>query len=458
MYLIVISATLFETFRLNFPDSITDRARVFQTFSSASGLNMIPISAVEGIMAIALGVIILRRIADRKTPFAGGVLLYPLMAYMGMVVLGAIYGIGTGSAIDVVLWEVRSQTYLAFGYLIVVNTIHSKVQLNRIMWVFIIAVFIKGLQGSWRLMITLGGDLDTLGSNTLRNTNSLLSHDESLFFTMLFGFFLILFLFRSHKNQLIIMALTMPPTLLAFLANQRRAGMLMVAAAVLMTLFLTYKVNKDRRKLILSFAVFIALIMPGYVAATWSAEGFIAEPTRALRSVIAPDNRDSSSNDYRVEENINLKINIQMSPVTGRGFGHSIIFFIPLEFIGTEFEFWDITPHNTVLWVWMRMGYVGFVAFWFLLGIVIVKGVMLTRMLSDMYLKSIAILIVATTMSWIAIGLLDMGFVEPRLIAMMSILFGLIAVLPQMQKEENERIEQEALDAALPKTKFIHGK
>ena len=35
VYLIVISATIFETFRLNFPDSITDRARVFQTFSSA---------------------------------------------------------------------------------------------------------------------------------------------------------------------------------------------------------------------------------------------------------------------------------------------------------------------------------------------------------------------------------------------------------------------------------------
>ena len=112
----------------------------------------------------------------------------------------------------------------------------------------------------------------------------------------------------------------------------------------------------------------ILLFTPVYLGATWNSNSAIAEPTSAIRSLIQPNARDADSNDFREIEAVNLKYNITINPILGRGYSKDIIFFIPMPFIGDLFVWWDIIPHNTILWVWMRLGFLGFLAFWFLVG------------------------------------------------------------------------------------------
>jgi hypothetical protein len=74
--------------------------------------------------------------------------------------------------------------------------------------------------------------------------------------------------------------------------------------------------------------LFWALVPPAlliacvYTAVYWNHSGTLAEPVKALKSVIAPnqvDYADQSSNLYRLMENVNLSYTIHHSPILGVG-------------------------------------------------------------------------------------------------------------------------------------------
>ena len=51
---------------------------------------------------------------------------------------------------------------------------------------------------------------------------------------------------------------------------------------------------------------------------------------------------------------------------------------VPIVDISNLYEFWDILPHNQVLWIWMRTGTLGFIAFW---GVITGSLVRLSRLI-----------------------------------------------------------------------------
>jgi hypothetical protein len=55
---------------------------------------------------------------------------------------------------------------------------------------------------------------------------------------------------------------------------------------------------------------------------------------------------------------------VKSSPVIGYGYGRRFIHAVPIVDISDRYEWWDLLPHNQILWVWMRVGTLGFVAFW----------------------------------------------------------------------------------------------
>ncbi|MCI0438041.1 MAG: O-antigen ligase family protein [Chloroflexi bacterium] len=432
-YILVAGAAAFETFPLGFPDSITDESVFFQAFRTAGGPGFMAFNAAEMIMGFSLATIILRRIAARERPLRLGPMIGALGFYSAMVVFGLLHGIGTGGNLTAAIWEARGQFYLLLTYLIVVNSLTSKSQVKRLMWLFIIVIALKGILGSWRFLVTLGGSLENM-EQISRNTNSLLAHEESYFFALMFIFAFILFMFRSHRGQLTLILIASAPALFAFLVNQRRSGTLMLILGLIIAAFLSFYLLKGRRKLIAAFVVAGAVIAPVFMAATWNSTNIIAEPTQAVRSVFAPNVRDEASNTYRDIENIDLIYNIQIDPFQGQGYGREIIFFIPLPAISHEFFWWDIIPHNNVLWVWFRLGFIGFAAFWFLVGRAISGSILVTKRLSDPYLQSVGVFVVVSLVTWTVMGFLDMGLVDFRETTLMGALIGIVALLPKMER------------------------
>ena len=72
----------------------------------------------------------------------------------------------------------------------------------------------------------------------------------------------------------------------------------------------------------------------------------LAQPARALRSTVSPDPRDESSDLYRVQENANLKLNIQQSGPLGKGFGVPINYALPIADVSNFDPMIKYIPHN----------------------------------------------------------------------------------------------------------------
>ena len=48
--------------------------------------------------------------------------------------------------------------------------------------------------------------------------------------------------------------------------------------------------------------------------------------------------------------------------------------------------------HNSVLWVWMRTGHLGFFAFLLFIAVVFIRGMQITRQLKDPMLQTVALM------------------------------------------------------------------
>ncbi len=427
VYILVVGAALFESFSLNFPDSLTDKVPFFKSFASLGSPIPLPFTLAETVMFLALAVIAVKRMVDRKAPLEMGPLSWGIGLYSVALVGGFIHGVATGGDVNIALWEVRAPLYLFLVYILAFTALHDRTQVQRLIWLLLIAIATKGLLGTWRFLVTLGGDLSKVPE--VSTFNSLLSHEESLFLAFFLATGLLLYLFRSNGKQLKFVALFSLPVLIAFLANERRAGiMAFVIMAGVIGLF-AFALIPERRKRLGTVAAVSLLLFPPYAMAFGNSDGIFAQPARAVMSAFVPDPRDLSSNSYRVAETESLKQNIARNPLLGAGYGKPIVWYVPIPDLSHLFSFWAYIPHNTVLWIWLRLGFLGFIAFWFLVGRIIVQGATAARNTDTPYLRGIAVLTVATITAWIALGALDMGFADFR----STILIGaLVAAMARM--------------------------
>ncbi|MFN0095118.1 MAG: O-antigen ligase family protein [Dehalococcoidia bacterium] len=145
-------------------------------------------------------------------------------------------------------------------------------------------------------------------------------------------------------------------TLVAVAMTGRRSAILGVGAGVLIVGWL---VMPKRPALLVGLAVPALLVMAGYLSVYWEGHtGPLAEPARAVRSQVDPDARDRSSDEYRTIERENVQRTLRGTPLFGVGFGNPYEQFEKLPTLAL----WPLqfhTPHQNLLWLWLKMGIVG---------------------------------------------------------------------------------------------------
>ena len=163
------------------------------------------------------------------------------------------------------------------------------------------------------------------------------------------------------------------PSAVVFVLSERRAAFVALAAGfVVFAIVLFWR----RRKAFLVVVPIVAVLTVGYSAAFWNSTEGVGFGARAVKSVIAPNEtsaRDTSSDAYRVIENHDLAFTIHQEPLMGVGFGKTFYRPWPLPDI-SFFVFYEYVPHNSVLWIWLNMGYVGFVVLLFLIAAALRAG------------------------------------------------------------------------------------
>jgi len=321
-------------------------------------------SPLEVTLVITLLAWLLNGLIRRKLDFYTGPLFAPVMTFAGFVVFGLVYGLGRRGNVNIALWEARPIFYMFVMVMLTSNLLRKREHLNHAVWAAMLGIFLESLAGISHLLVDLGG--------SLKGVEAIGEHSMSVHENTLFVFLAAAWLYRASPTKRLALLAMAPTVLWTYAANQRRASYIGLTIALALIFLVLFKVN---RKLFFFITPPLALMALLYTIAFWNASGPIAQPARAIRSVIAPvkDGRDDRSNVYRVIENLNTDYTIHRNPLTGVGFGQKFLIVVPLPDI-SFFIWWEYITHNSIMWMWMKTGGGGFFAMVFMVGAALFIG------------------------------------------------------------------------------------
>jgi hypothetical protein len=407
LYTVYVAVCLFEIAQTGAPDALTDRVpffwdvnTIFQTYAHKD-FKAVPLNLLEVFLLTAALCSVIHAVFSGTTRVRTGLLFLPIAAYMAFVAWGWVNGVATGGDFKISLQEVRAQFYFLLGYLMAVNLVQEKRQIGTLFWITALCIGLKGILYTFRRYVTLAGQpLPDQGVG---------SHEEAFFFDVFVSLLVILALCGVQKKLQWVMWSLLPFVLLGNLATNRRAGTAALVVIVPILLLSAYRALPQRRRFAGILAVVLAVGGSLYYQAFKNSNGMIGEPARAIASQFEPDARDASSDAYRDAENADLMATIKTAPVQGYGYGKRMIHAVPIADISADYEWWDIMTHNQILWVWMRVGTVGFWVFWMMISAILIRAAQTARAENaDLETKAAGIFVLAVVGMLMIFGLLDL--------------------------------------------------
>ena len=366
-YLVVILTVIFDVFPNPFVQTPISEMGIFRNLSTRGLPQAVIISIFEIVVFLGLASSLVRQF-NHHQKFARGPLFRPLLAFGAVVIVGEVNGILSSGDFKISLYEIRPLLYIPLLYVLAVNTIRGPKQVRIILWLTILATFVRCFEGIYRYFKM---------PPTVRSVASVvLEHDDSLFLVVAVGMLVAAVLYRRWlpKYMYPMLLLLLPFVLYIMVVNGRRAVFLCVfimLATFLPLLWVSLRSEAMKRRLLT--IVGVSLVVGAiYMVAFWNKEGGIAQPAAAVRSIFQPSERDYLSNLYRDQENANLRYTIGFNPVVGIGFGKPFSMIVPMVDLTADWALQLYMPHNNMLWLWMRMGVVGFITFWVALGAAVV--------------------------------------------------------------------------------------
>ena len=363
-----------------------------------------------------------------KTPLAKS--LYVLF---GFVIFGVLIGKLHHGELRYAFTETRPFVYLLATFVLAYMLITTREAIRTLLWALVFTEAFKAIQG---LLL-----FSEVRHYAIR-PDAVLGHEEGVFFGLFVLMTLSLWLFDLPMGRLRKTATWITPLVLAGdLANTRRAAWLVLGGGLLTLLIVTYGVLPERRRFVGRIGAVLAVGLMLYLPLYWNKSGGLAQPARAIHSAVNPSSRDASSDLYRLQEDEDLKLNIRMGKPLGRGFG------VPIDYPpGSIVDISDIDPlikyipHNGILYIQMRMGILGAIAFWSFLGIAIIGACRLARS-HDRELAMVGALTAALMVAYTFEGATDQGFFYYRVAFVVGTMLGLCEAARRLAPEGPTRTD-----------------
>ena len=453
-YLAVAGAALFEVQPLHWVDETTGMVPWFWNITTTTrrllGVRTEPlyVNTFEVFMLMGAVLAVARMIMAGKLRFRVGVLFWPIAGYLAFVTFGMLHGLWAGGDLKIALWEGRGQFYLGALYLLGYSVLKDRRRIGILIWVLVACALFKGLQGAVRYVVFLGGRVPS--------QQGLLSHDQAVFqagFLMLLG----LMVYGGHRSWARTVALIGCPMMLGtMLLNQRRLVIALIVIGLGVGMPLLFATFPDRRRYLLATLAVAMLLVPAYLRIGWYRHGAIWEPARAIRSQFEPDYRDEQSDEYREAERYNLIQTIRrggLKPMTfatldppwvredwtpwiGMGYGRELGRYTFMYDLQRFDPFIHYRTHDSLLWLWARLGTGGVVAFWFMIAFALVLAVQTLKRLHDRTDKIMAIWAVCVVLAFLMMARYDMGLSEYRPLVLLGTALGLIGALHRRAEEQ----------------------
>jgi len=414
--ILVLSATLIEQFSLvsegTFSDG-TDHLVIFQSLNSGAGLGGIYATPFELFLAVLLAVWLVRGFATRKLRRPRTALGISVALFALIVGVSWIRGVTGGGSFQDSLLELRPWLYMTISYLAASQLLTSRKQLAAVLTVMALGIGLKSMQG-----------LLTLVAHYNARPQAILAHEESFFFGVFLAIVAALWLVPIPGPLRRLMTVLSPLVLAADIGNQRRTAWAIAAAVLFLVFVLSFFAFPERRRTIITLGI-IGCVLAGVYWLKFSNDpGLLGQPARAVLSQLAPQARDQSSNQYRVVEDVNLGVAIRQTMPFGSGFGHPIPQIVPNVDISNIDSFISYLPHNTVLYIWLRLGLPGIVAFWLVVGIGLMSAVNLIRERKSNLEVLLGFALAAALVGYVVQGYYDMGLYWFRIAILIGCLLG----------------------------------
>lgn len=359
-----------------------------------------------------------RMVMERRFKIHFGPIFWPAVLFLAFITYGLAFGLLRGGNTVIALWETRSIYYMLALLLFTANLIETRAQLSRLLWIIALLLFLKGIAGVMYVANVLQWDRT--------GVERIAEHSMSIHFNLLFVLVAAVWMYHDSTLRRLILPLLTPVVLFSFVANQRRAGFITLAIAVLIIVLLLYR---EHRKLFWFIAPTGGVAFLAYLAAFWNNTGSLGIMARAVRSVIGqPTARDAASNIYRDIENINIMFTIQTAPLQGVGFGQKFYIIAPMADISV-FEWWEYITHNSVLWIWMKAGAGGFYALLLLVGMAMIVGGRMVRTMPRGELRTAALVASLYLMMHFIYAYVDMSW-DIRSMVLVGTMMGVLTALP----------------------------
>jgi hypothetical protein len=413
-----------EQYRIGAPGGdITDHIPWFTSLSDGFKLSGVYANPAELGIITVLAILVGRSAITRRFIWPSGFVGAGYVAVLVAVAIGAVHGAGTGGNSTMILWEVRPFLYVFLLYFLALQLLPAMRTLEALYWCIVIGTGFKALQG----LIVL---IPILSSGSPRPDN-LLSHDDAFFFGMDIVLVASLWLFGQKGRLRTVATMLLPLIVVINMANSRRTAWLILAVGLLVTLVMVVVRLPAKRGFVAKLVVVAGVAFTIYLPLFWNSTGIIGQPARAVQSAVAPSKRDRLSDLYRVVENANLTLAIRASPL-GAGFGIPINYVIPIVDLTRTDPFLKYITHDGILYVWMRMGWFGFMAWWSWIGVVLISAAQLLRA-RDLRLACFASFTAACVTGYVIEGYYDLGLFWFRMAFFMGVVIGLMQVAHRLE-------------------------
>jgi O-antigen ligase len=424
LYFLVAAAVMVETFPLGYPDALTDRIPLFENLSNV-GVPGVAASPLEALMVeVSLIAFLRRRAVEGGARLPRGPIANAYLVFMAAVLLAELHGLLAGGDLRLSLWELRPQVYGFVVFLLAGALLRTRRQLLTLGGVVLSAAVLKAVLGTYRWQFTLDHRVAQ---------DTLLGHEDS-YFLVLFVISLLAALVWGRRSLLVPLLAATPVVTVCLLANQRRSGLFALAAAVLVMALMLLRFEARIRTRVVVLLVLGTIAVGGFVTANWNqSDGLGVQLVRPIRSQLDPSAsaRDDSSDLYRRAENSNLRATFRRAPLTGLGFGMPFDVVTPMADISGLYPLWNVIPHNTLLWVPMRMGVLGMVGFWGLVGMTVLEAFAAARRSDDPALRATAVFAVAALVAELMVAYGDLQLESYRNLVFLGALIGAVAALPR---------------------------
>jgi hypothetical protein len=404
--------------------AFTQKIPLFHSITQGSGVNLFEV------LLMLILIIWVMKGALRGTlrlPHSG------LSRSIGVMLLVVLFGFGLGLShggqFRWAMWEVRPWVYLGAMFWLSASLLHTRRALRAILWTLVLGSGFKAFQG---LKIYIPA------RHLTPRPQAILGHEEAFFFGLFIFLTLGLWIFEQRGALRTTATALLPVVLFANLANSRRTAWAILALGLVTMIVVTYAALPHRRRMLRRTGVVLLIGSALYFPAFWGNDSTIGQPARALHSEVKPDKRDASSNLYRNQENANLLYNIRRTNNVGLGFGVPINYKLPIVNIRADDPILNYETHDSLLYIWMRLGIVGEVVFLVMIGAAILRAVELTKV-ADKDLALFGMLTACAVVSYLVMGYEDLGFVWFRIALCMGVLFGATEAALRLARKEGSK-------------------